>query len=120
MTPDIVAALHPPRLPADFTAPVWQDFLAAFGLGLMLAALILTVVGPILRRKVRAPRLADRLGAAVQLPQAERLAALARLLSEVGGRLPDDQRAALYSGEGDDPERVAQLVRQAGGRRVWR
>lgn len=118
MTPDIVAALHPPRLPADFTAPVWQDFLSAFGLGLILAALILTLATPALHRRPRAPRMADRIRAVSGLPVQDRLVALARLLAEAGGQLPEDQRAALYSGQGGDPARIEDLIRQAGGRRV--
>ena len=30
MTPEIVAVLHPPRLPGDFAAAGWADLLAAF------------------------------------------------------------------------------------------
>ncbi|MGQ0563889.1 MAG: hypothetical protein ACT4OK_02300 [Gemmobacter sp.] len=118
MSPDIVAALHPPRLPAAFTAPQWQDFLSAFGIGLLLAALILTVAAPALHRRPRAPRLADRLRATGSLPRQERMVSLARLLAETGGTLPEDQRAALYSGQGDNPEMIEGLIRQAGARRA--
>ena len=36
-TPEIVAQLHPPRLPEAFAALHWGDVLAGFGLGLLLA-----------------------------------------------------------------------------------
>jgi hypothetical protein len=117
MTHDIVAALHPPRLPAEFTTPVWQDFLSAFGVGLLLAALILTIAAPALHRRPRALRMSDRLSAAATMPLQERMAALAQLLAEAGGTLPEDQRTALYSGHGADPEMIEGLVRQAGARR---
>lgn len=110
MTPDIVASLHPPRLPETFAAPVWGDFLAAFGIGLLLAALVLVIAMPALRRRPRRLRPEDRIAAAARLPAPERLLMLARLLAERGLELPADQRAALYRGDPGDPARLEALL----------
>lgn len=118
MTPDIIAQLHPPRLPESFTALGWPDVLAAIGVGLLLAAIVLTVAGPMLRRRPHALRPAEHIAAAAALPPQERLLALTRVLVERGGTLPADQRAALYSGQPGDPARIEALIlRQGGGRR---
>jgi hypothetical protein len=117
MTPDIVAELHPPRLPAAFSALGWADLLAAFGVGLVLAALVLMLAGPLLRRRDRPVPLARRIKEAARLPAPERLLALARLLGEAGGSLPEDQRAALYSGAVGDPARIEALILDRGRRR---
>lgn len=110
MTPAIVADLHPPRLPETFAGLGWPDLLAALGIGLMLAALVVTLAAPLLHRRPHrvAPR--ARIAAAAQLPPAERLLALAQLLHARGGTLPEDQRAALYSGQGGDPARIEALI----------
>ncbi len=114
MTPDaLVAQLHPPRLPEAFAALGWEDVLAAIGLGFVLAALLLTIFGPLLRPRPRAPRPAALIARAARLPPQERLLALARLLSECGGTLPEDQRAALYAGLPGDPARIEALIRRA-------
>lgn len=110
MTPEIVASLHPPRLPEAFAAPGWDDLLAAFGLGLLLAALVLAVAMPALRRRPRPPRTRERIALAATLPAPERLLALARLLAERGGELPADQRQALYRGQAGDPARIEALI----------
>lgn len=110
MSPDLLASLHPPRLPESFAAAGWDDFLAAFGLGLLLAALVVALAMPALRRRPRRPRVAERIAAAAKLPAPERLLALSRLLAERGGALPADQRAALYRGEGGDPARIEALI----------
>ncbi|WP_225029485.1 hypothetical protein [Xinfangfangia pollutisoli] len=117
MTPaDLIAALHAPRLPEGFTALGWDDLLAAAGLGLVLAALVLALLGPILRPRPRRLRPAERIAATAALPPADRLLALARLLQDLGGQLPDDQRAALYAGLPGDPARIEALILQAGRR----
>ena len=117
MSPDeMVAALHAPRLPEGFTALGWDDLLAAAGLGLLLAAALLVLLGPILRPRPRRLRPAARIAATAGLPPAERLLALARLLHETGGQLPEDQRAALYAGQPGDPARVDALILAAGRR----
>ncbi|WP_189654988.1 hypothetical protein [Paracoccus mutanolyticus] len=120
MIPDIVADLHPPRLPAPFTAPGWDDFLAAAGLGLMLAALLVAIAMPALRRRARPPRLSHRLALAAGLPPADRLLALARILAEQGRALPPDQRRALYRGEPGDPDAVEALIRSGTRERLRR
>lgn len=106
----IVAQLHPARLPESFTALGWPDLLAGFGIGLLAAALILTLIAPLLRRRPPRTRLPDRIAATRSLPPAERLLALAGLLTELGGHLPDDQRDALYAGAAGDPARVEALI----------
>lgn len=110
MTPAIVADLHPPRLPEAFAALGWPDLLAAFGFGLMLAALIVTLAAPLLRRRPRRVTPRARITAAAGLPPEERLLALTRILQDRGVTLPDDLRAALYSGRGGDPARIEALI----------
>ena len=67
--PAIVAALHPPRLPAAFIGTGWQDLLAAFGLGLLLAAPSPSRCSrPLLRPRVRRAGLAARLVRLEALP----------------------------------------------------
>ncbi|MFT4151844.1 MAG: hypothetical protein QM656_16705 [Paracoccaceae bacterium] len=115
MTPEVVAQLHPPRLPQAFTALGPADLLAAFGAGLVLAALVLVVAAPLLRRRPRRLRPAERIAAAATLPPQDRQLALLRLLAEGGGTLPDDLRAAVYAGRAD-PARIEALI-LGGGRR---
>ena len=81
--PGIVAALHPPRLPAAFIATGWQDLLAAFGLGLLLAALAFALLAPLLRPRVRRESLATRIARLDALPPGDRLL----------GQLAPDRRA---------------------------
>jgi hypothetical protein len=109
--PSIVAELHPPRLPAEFIATGWQDVLAAFGLGLLLAALVLAVLGPLLRPRPRRESHAARLARLEALPPSERLLGQLALLRERGTPLPDDLRAALYGPTPLDPGRLDALVR---------
>lgn len=116
MTPAIVANLHPPRLPEAFAALGWPELLAGVGIGLMLAALIVTLAAPALRRRPRRITPRARIAAAALLPPEERLLALTHLLHDRGGTLPEDQRAALYSGQGGDPARIEALI-LAGRRR---
>ncbi|SHF18477.1 hypothetical protein SAMN05444339_10422 [Loktanella atrilutea] len=112
MTPEIVRDLHPPRLPADFVALGWSDLLAAFGVGLVLAGLVLIVLQPLLRPRTRPARLNDRIAAAAALPGDRRLLALSALLTERGQPLPDDLRHALYAGTPYDPARAEALLRR--------
>lgn len=107
---DIVTQLHPARLPESFTALGWPDLLAGFGIGLVMAALILTLIRPALRQRPRRVRLPERIAATRNLPAPDRLLALTAILTELGGHLPDDQRDALYSGGGGDPKRVEALI----------
>ena len=113
MIPDIVTAMHHPRLPEPFTAIGWDDLLSMFGLGLLLAVAVLTLFAPILRKRVPPPSLSSRIKAAADLPEQERLLALARLLGERGGSLPEDLRHALYTGQNPDPAKIEALIRSA-------
>ena len=116
MTPDIVGALHAPRLPEAFTRLTVWDVMLALGLGLLLAALVLTLAAPLLSRRVRRPSLSGRISDAASLPEGERLLALARIARERGVTLPDETRAALYVGREADPARIEALIR-SGARR---
>lgn len=114
MSEDLIRALHPPRLPETFAAPGYADFLAAFGLGLLLAALILTLAMPFLRRRTPAPGWRARLAEAELLPAPERNIALAGILRDRGQSLPPEIAGALYSRQGVAPEEIEALIRQAG------
>lgn len=116
MRPEIVDAMHGARLPEAFTHLGWQDYLAMFGLGLLLAALLLWLLTPLLKRRAPKLRLADHLNATRDLPPEERALAMARLLVARGGHLPEDQRAALYAGEALDLTRLEGLIREARAR----
>lgn len=113
--PEMVAMLHPARLPEAFTAPGWDDFLSAFGIGLVAAAALLTLIMPALHRRVRPPSWHSRLAAIARMPPAEGDLARLRLLAEAGVALPPDQRAALYAGR-LDPAALDDLLRRAGRR----
>jgi hypothetical protein len=108
--PPIVAELHPPRLPAAFTDTGWQDLLAAFGLGLLLAALAFALFRPLLSPRPRRETLAARLGRLEALPPSDRLLGQLALLREQRVTLPDDLRAALYTPEPPDPARLDDLL----------
>lgn len=108
--------LHPPRLPESFLALQWGDYLAAFGLGLLAAALILALLGPFFRRRIRPATIDQRLQETRDLPAPQRLLALTRILTEMGGTLPEDQRNALYQGRAGNPEALEALIRGAARR----
>lgn len=113
--PPIVAELHPPRLPAAFIDTQWQDLLAAFGLGLLLAALAVALLRPLLTPRPRRVSTAARLARLAALPPEDRLLGQLALLRERGTPLPDDLRAALYAPTPPDPARLDALL--ARGRR---
>lgn len=110
MTPEIVAALNPPRLPAAFAGAGWADLLAAFGLGLLLAAALAALLGPVLRPRPTRPGVADRLAALRALPPEARLLGQLRLAAERGVALPADVRARLYGPTPPDPDRLDALI----------
>ncbi|MBP7003374.1 hypothetical protein, partial [Amaricoccus sp.] len=97
MNPEVIAGLHPPRLPAAVVATHWQDLLAAFGLGLLVAALLAFLLAPLLRPRPRRESLRRRLDRLAALPPEDRLLGQLRLLAETGTPLPDDLRARLYA-----------------------
>jgi hypothetical protein len=111
MTPEIVADLHPPRLPAQFIDTGWADLLAAFGLGLLLAALAAALIGPMLRPRRRRESVAARLARLRTLPPDDRLLGQLRLITETGARLPPELRAALYRRTPPDPAALDALIR---------
>lgn len=92
MTQDeLVAALPPGRLPPELIQIAPADLLLCFGLGLIVAALLLTLARPFLDRR---PSLRARIRDTRGLPGPERLLAIARIL----GHLPDGLRQAAYRG----------------------
>lgn len=116
--PEVLAEiLHPPRLPEAFTQLTLWDLSSSLGLGLILAALVLTVFAPLLHRRPRRASLAQNLRGASALPEPERMLALARLLAARRIALPEAQRQALYSGKGADVAALEALLRQG---RPWR
>jgi len=118
MTPPIVADLHPPRLPADFIATGWPDLLAAFGLGLLLAAVVAALLVPLLRPRRRRESVVARLARLGELPPDERLLGQLRLAAATGTSLPDDLRAALYGRTPPDPAALDALIATRGRRRA--
>jgi hypothetical protein len=116
MNPDIVADLHPPRLPAGFIDTGWQDLVAAFGIGLLLAALAFAVLAPLLKPRPRRASLAAHLARLKALPPEDRLLGHLALLRERGTTLPEDLRAALYGRTPPDPDRLEDLIRGRGRR----
>ena len=108
--PDLAATLHPARLPEAFAALGRDDLLAAFGIGLVLAALGLTLAAPVLRPRSRRPSWQARCAALADLPDAEAQVESLRLLAETGADLPPETRAALYAGQ-LDPAALAALLR---------
>lgn len=118
MNANIAESLHPARLPTEFVKLGWDDLLAGFGLGLVLAALILTVLMPLFRKRPQLPGVKEQIRAAKSRPMPDRMLELVRLLAERGGTLTDEQRQALYTGELADPERLeAQIMKTRRGRR---
>lgn len=114
MTPEIVAVLHPPRLPGDFAAAGWADLLAAFGLGLLLAAGIAALLGPALRPRPARPTAAAEIARLRALPSQDRLLGLLRLAASRGVALPADLRAQIYGPTPPDPRRIEALLRGEG------
>lgn len=114
MSADLAAALHGPRLPEAFARLSAVDLLAAFGLGLMISALILWLFAPLLIRRPRRASLRQRLAWMASLPTEQRMLALARLAAERGVTLPEEQRQALYSGRGADPGALERAISRKG------
>jgi hypothetical protein len=117
MIPEIVANLHPPRLPAAFIVGGWADLLAAFGLGLVVAALAAALIAPLLKPRPRRQRVADRLAQLRSLPPEDRLLGQLDLLRATGTPLPEPMRAAIYGRTPPDPAALEALVRRRGRRR---
>jgi hypothetical protein len=116
MTPEIVADLNPPRLPAEFIATGSPDLVAAFGVGLLLAALAAVLIGPLLKPRPRRQSLAARLAELRSLPPEDRQLGQLRLLRATGRPLPDEMRAALYGWTPPDPAALEGLVRRGAPR----
>lgn len=100
MASDLIAQLGPLRLPADFAAFDWRDYLAAISLGLLLASLVAALLRPLFAsRRDDLIRLSRELDGFKALPAGERLYRQAAVLRSLGGDIADiDGRfaAALY------------------------
>ena len=113
---EIVSLLHPPRLPESFTQGGSADLLLAFGLGLLLAGVIVMLAAPLLVTRPRARPLRARLADLDRLPAADRLHGLAMLAHDRGIALTDAERAALYGGGAMVDDAVASLGARIPGR----
>lgn len=96
MSAEVVAQLHPPRLPEAFTATGPADFLLAMGLGLVVAALVYAGLAALRTRPPAPLPLSLRLKAAQELPPEEALLRLAQIAQDQGLPLTATERAALY------------------------
>ena len=112
---DLLAALHPPRLPETFATLGLSDLATMAGIGLCLAALILTLLGPVLQRRPHKPSWRQRLREARALPEAERLLALARLAKQRGLALSAEEQRGLYDGSLEAARLEARILRGRGG-----
>jgi len=106
---EIVPLLHPPRLPESFTAGGSADLLLAFGLGLLLAGVIVMLASPLLVTRPRSRPLRAHLADLDRLPAIDRLHGLALLAHERGIALTEAERAALYGGGAMVDDAVASL-----------
>lgn len=84
-TPDeIVAQLHPPRLPVNFSEVTWQDACGAFGIGVLIGIVIYAVLRLLLtRRESFADRAEKDLKSWRDLPGPERHYRQTRLWVEI-------------------------------------
>jgi len=107
MTPDeLMQGLAPSRLPPTLQTAGWPEYLALFGLGLMLGAALALILAPML-----APRTsrAERIRLTRHLPPQERLLAIARIL----GHLPAALRPAAYgAAPPPSPARIERIARR--------
>lgn len=108
---EMLAALAPPRLPADMAMLGWREALGLAGLGLLAALILYVLLSPWLARR---PSRRARIRATRGLPAQERILAIARIL----GHLPARLRPAAY-GEAPAPadaeiERIALRSRRRG------
>ena len=118
MSAEVAAKLHPPRFPESFTGIGPADLLLAFGLGLLLAALLLMLLRPVMRGRKHAEPWHQRLQTAADLPPSEAMPRLAALAQERGLSLTMSESDALY--RSPSPEvatALAQRLKQHGGRR---
>ncbi|RJE83347.1 hypothetical protein [Paracoccus onubensis] len=86
---DMLAALAPPRLPADMAALGWRELCGLAGLGLLAALILFALLLPWLTRR---PSRRVRIRATRGQPGAERILSIARIL----GHLPEALRPAAY------------------------
>lgn len=114
--PGLLAALHPPRLPEAFAALRAADLASMAGIGLCLAALILTLLAPVLRRRPARASWRQMIRTARALPEAEQLLELARLAKQRGIALSPEEQRGLYDGSLAAAQLEARLMRGRRGR----
>ncbi|WP_413203703.1 hypothetical protein [Rhodospirillum sp. A1_3_36] len=96
---EVIEALAPIRIPADFAAFNWRDGLAAFSLGLLAAVLLSLILRPLFHRtQDPLSRIREDLAALSEKPVQERLLGQAALMTEleVDPPLEPSYREALY------------------------
>ncbi|MBD1547591.1 hypothetical protein [Roseibium aggregatum] len=86
---ELIAALPDGRLPPDLMTLGPSDLLLAFGVGLIVSALLSMLLAPFVRRR---PSRKALIRATRGLPPEERLLAIAKIV----GRLPEELRPAAY------------------------
>ncbi|MFC0278330.1 hypothetical protein ACFOHK_20370 [Falsigemmobacter intermedius] len=117
MSAEVVARLHPPRLPEAFTTAGPADLLLAFGLGLLGFGLVFWLIAPALTRRTVPPSARARAKAARALPPGEGMLALAELAAQQGtGLTPEEQRALYARDPGATPEALADRLARGRGR----
>lgn len=108
---ELLAALAPPRLPAEALQPGWREATGLIGLGLLASVLVFLLVAPLLGRR---PSRRARIRATRGLPPGERLLAIARIL----GHLPAPLRAAAYGAAPPPPDdRIERIANRSRARR---
>lgn len=107
---NLAEQLRPARLPADFFAVSFQEILAAFGVGILIAVALYLMLRPFVRRRTSAQaRVSGQLAAFRELPSQERVFQQLSILEELrtsaardGGEedtfntRSDDWKEALY------------------------
>ena len=114
MNAEVARQLHPPRLPESFVGWTPADALLAFGLGLLLAGVLLALLGPALRPRPRRIGLREEIRRALALPPGEAMQALAALARRRGLSLTPAEEAAVYAH--DPGPMVESLAKRLGAR----
>lgn len=114
-TEEVVAALHPPRLPMGTASLGPGALIAAFGLGLLIALALFAFARPAFRARREAVKPSDLLAGLATLPPEARPLAAARLFSRLGAAPPDAVTTRLYAPKAPplDTETLNQPLRDA-------
>lgn len=95
-TEEVVAALHPPRLPVGTAALGPGALIAAFGLGLLIALVLFALARPAFRARRKAAGPPDFIAGLAALPPEARPLAAARLFTRLGAAPPESVTTRLY------------------------